>query len=181
MPTASVFSAVQLHGDEPPEDLLALDRFRIIRAFRLGGPDDVRAMNDYLDRTEVLGRPPDAVLVDALVAGIPGGTGTLVAEDVLSLIPPLPRLILAGGLDPENVADRIARVRPWMVDVASGVEVSPAGRILRRSPHSSTRPDRSEASESYVRGTGRISTVAAGTCSALGSTQQTVDNPVTRG
>ena len=117
--------AVQLHGDEPAEDLLALGRFRIIRAFRLGGPDDVRAMNEYLDRAETLGRPPDAVLVDALVSGIAGGTGTLLTEDVLGLIPPLPHLILAGGLDPENVAGRIARVRPWMVDVASGVEASP--------------------------------------------------------
>lgn len=117
--------AVQLHGDEPPEDLLVLDRFWIIRAFRLGCGDDVRALRDYLDRAVAVGRAPDAVLVDAYVSGQAGGTGTLVAEDLLSLIPSLPRLILAGGLTPENVADRIARVRPWMVDVASGVESSP--------------------------------------------------------
>jgi len=116
---------VQLHGDEPPEDLLVLGRFRIIRAFRLGGPDDIRTMNDYLDRADDLGRPPDAVLVDALIPCVSGGTGTLLADHVLDLLRPLPHLILAGGLDPQNVADRVARVRPWMVDVASGVEAAP--------------------------------------------------------
>ena len=53
-----------------------------------------------------LGRPPDAVLIDAYVAGQPGGTGATSTNDVLDCIPPLPRLILAGGLTPENVADR---------------------------------------------------------------------------
>jgi phosphoribosylanthranilate isomerase len=91
-----------------------------------------------------MGRSPDAVLVDAQVPGQAGGTARLVAEHVLAEIPPLPRLILAGGLTPENVAERIARARPWMVDVASGVESSPGRkdpakvaafiRAARRSP-----------------------------------------------
>jgi phosphoribosylanthranilate isomerase len=116
---------VQLHGDEPPEDLRTLDRFTIIRAFRLGSIADVGAMNNYLERARAAGRSPDAVLVDAYVPGRAGGTASLVADDVLAEIPPLPRLILAGGLTPENVAERVARARPWMVDVASGVESSP--------------------------------------------------------
>ncbi len=116
---------IQLHGDEPPEDLRVLDRFSIIRAFRLGSVADIGAMNNYLERARAAGRSPDAVLVDAHVPGRVGGTATLVAEDVLAEIPPLPRLILAGGLTPENVAQRVARARPWMVDVASGVESSP--------------------------------------------------------
>jgi phosphoribosylanthranilate isomerase len=82
-------------------------------------------MNNYLERASAAGRSPDAVLVDAHVLGQVGGTATLVAEDVLAEIPPLPRLILAGGLTPENVAERVARAHPWMVDVASGVESSP--------------------------------------------------------
>ena len=116
---------IQLHGEEPPEDLRVLDRFSIIRAFRLGSVADIGAMNNYLERARAAGRSPDAVLVDAHVPGRVGGTATLVAQDVLAEIPPLPRLILAGGLTPENVAERVERARPWMVDVASGVESSP--------------------------------------------------------
>ncbi len=116
---------VQLHGDEPPEDLRVLDRFSIIRAFRLGSGADIDAMNNYLEQARAVGRSPDAVLVDAYVPGRVGGTATLVAGDLLAAIPPLPRLILAGGLTPENVAERVARARPWMVDVATGVESSP--------------------------------------------------------
>ncbi len=70
--------------------------------------------------------------------GVPGGTGTAIDDLVLDAALPLPRLILAGGLTPENVADRIARVRPWMVDVASGVESAPGRKDPgARSPHSS--------------------------------------------
>jgi phosphoribosylanthranilate isomerase len=118
-------SVVQLHGNEPPQDLLLLEHLWIIRAFRLASAADVHRMSDYLTLADKLGRPPDAVLVDAFVSGEMGGTGTLVADDLLPLLPPLPHLILAGGLTPDNVTERIARVRPWMVDVATGVESSP--------------------------------------------------------
>jgi len=116
---------VQLHGDEPPSDLVGLSHLRIIRAFRLGNAKDVREMSEYLAEAESLGRSPDAVLLDAWVAGQAGGTGTQIAGDLLSSIAPHPRLILAGGLTPENVAGRLRLIRPWMVDVASGVESSP--------------------------------------------------------
>ena len=56
-------------------------------------------MIDYIARAGALGRLPDAVLIDAYVPGQPGGTGSLVADEVIDSIPPLPRLILAGGLD----------------------------------------------------------------------------------
>ncbi len=116
---------VQLHGDEPPEDLLALRRFQVVRAFRLADAKSVASMLAYLDRVETLGAPTPAVLVDAFVPGQHGGTGQVVLGDALDLLPPIARLILAGGLTPENVAERVARVRPWMVDVAGGVESSP--------------------------------------------------------
>ena len=116
---------VQLHGQEPLTDLLVLDHLRIIRAFRLERASAWTEVAEYLARAKTMGRLPDAVLIDAYVAGIPGGTGASIANDVLDGVPPLPRLILAGGLTSENVGNRVARVRPWMVDVASGVESSP--------------------------------------------------------
>jgi phosphoribosylanthranilate isomerase len=117
--------AVQLHGQEPPDYLAALDRFRLIRAFRLGTVGGWRIVTDFIARAEALGRPPDGVLIDAYVPGLLGGTGTAIDPSLLEAAPTLPRLILAGGLTPQNVAERIARIRPWMVDVASGVESAP--------------------------------------------------------
>jgi phosphoribosylanthranilate isomerase len=116
---------VQLHGDEPPEDLLALGDLWIIRAFRLADESAVARMMDYLQRAEHLGRAPDAVLIDGYSSTHHGGTGQTIGLDLLDRLPPLPRLILAGGLTPENVADGIEAVKPWAVDVASGVEASP--------------------------------------------------------
>jgi len=123
---------VQLHGQEPLNDLLVLNHLQIIRAFRLERASAWTEVTEYLARAKTMGRLPDAVLIDAYVAGMPGGTGATIANDVLDRVPPLPRLILAGGLTPLNVADRVARVRPWMVDVASGVESSPGRKDRAR-------------------------------------------------
>ena len=125
---------VQLHGSEPPEDLLALAHLFIIRAYRLGDESAVSHMMADLRRAGELGRLPDALLVDGHLPGLAGGTGQTVALDLLDglsreIIPPL---VLAGGLTPENVAARVARVRPWMVDVASGVEASPGRKDFAR-------------------------------------------------
>lgn len=116
---------VQLHGHEPLDDVAALRGFRVIRAFRLKTAEGWGLITDFLSRAEALGHPLEGVLVDAYVPGLPGGTGAVIDDSVIEARPPLPRLILAGGLTPENVGERIARARPWMVDVASGVESSP--------------------------------------------------------
>jgi phosphoribosylanthranilate isomerase len=82
-------------------------------------------MSRYLREADALGHPPHAVLADAYAPGQAGGTGRTITADVLDALPAHPRLVLAGGLNPENVGPLVARVRPWMVDVASGVESAP--------------------------------------------------------
>ncbi len=116
---------VQLHGDEPPEDLLELGRFQVIRAFRPRPEEGWRRVGEHLLRLVALGRPPWAILIDTFVPGAVGGTGRLIDPRLLASWIDHPQVILAGGLNPANVAGRIAQVRPWMVDVASGVESQP--------------------------------------------------------
>lgn len=125
---------VQLHGDEPVEWLAELAGLRVVKAFRLEGPDSVGWVQAYIAGAERAGTPLHAILVDAHVPGQFGGTGVAIGGDLLASLPDHPRLILAGGLTPENVADRLtlARPRPWMVDVASGVESSPGRKCPER-------------------------------------------------
>ena len=73
--------AVQLHGQEPPEDLLHFRDFRLVRAFRLDRPSAWDGVRDFLERTRSLGLALDGVLIDAYVAGHPGGTGKSIADD----------------------------------------------------------------------------------------------------
>ena len=63
------------------------------------------------------------LLLDAFVEGAHGGTGTAFDWDVIPRELSLP-VVLSGGLNPENVGDAIRRVRPWAVDVSSGVEAA---------------------------------------------------------
>ncbi len=84
-------------------------------------------------RTFLRGCRPHAILIDSFVPGAMGGTGHRAPWDLLAGFDPGVPIILAGGLTPDNVAAAIERVRPWGVDVASGVESSPgvkdAGKV----------------------------------------------------
>lgn len=111
-------TAVQLHGDEPPELAERLRRrLPVIKAFRIAVAGD-------LDR--IRGYPADAYLLDAAVPGSHGGTGTAWDHSLLAGRDLGVPVILAGGLTPDNVAAAIAAIRPYAVDTASGVESAPA-------------------------------------------------------
>ncbi len=120
---------IQLHGSEDLPYLEACrtlpNRPQVIRAFRLRDVADVASMSAYLEAASRSQVGPDVILVDAFVSGRLGGTGHAIPVELLDHLPGHPRLILAGGLNPANVEGRVRRVRPWMVDVASGVESSP--------------------------------------------------------
>ena len=117
---------VQLHGDESPEFASTLNGLQIVRAIRVNEDsiDDLEnEVHEYLER-DVNVR---AFLVDARVSGAYGGTGHSAPWDLVSSryqFQNWPPLILAGGLGTENVEAAIQAVRPWGVDVASGVESS---------------------------------------------------------
>lgn len=118
---------IQLHGDQQPEFLPPLGSRPVMRAFRVG-PDGLRSVAAYLDRCRELGKGVTMVLIDSLVVGEYGGTGTVADWSVAQAYGAetgRPPLVLAGGLTPESVAAAIRTVGPAAVDVASGVESRP--------------------------------------------------------
>lgn len=119
---------IQLHGDEGPayaDEIARRTGAQVIKAARVGGEGDVRAIGAY---------PRVAYhLLDTRVEGQAGGTGeTFDWRLALQHRGGVP-LILAGGLTPDNVAEAIETVRPFAVDVAGGTEASPgvkdAGKV----------------------------------------------------
>jgi phosphoribosylanthranilate isomerase len=107
---------LQFHGDEAAEFCAAFDRpwLKALRA--RPGLDLTAAMAHY--------EGAQGILVDAYDPATPGGSGTVFDWTRLPMSRLRP-LVLAGGLDPRNVAEAVARVRPWAVDVSSGVESAP--------------------------------------------------------
>ena len=109
---------VQFHGDETPDECDALGR-PYLRAARMAPGVDLLAMARHYPAAQ-------ALLVDAHVEGY-GGGGQVFDWSLLPPALPLP-MILSGGLNAGNVGDGVARLRPWGVDVSSGVE---AGKGLK--------------------------------------------------
>jgi phosphoribosylanthranilate isomerase len=99
--------------------------FQMIVAFAVRDRDSLGEITRYLDAARAAGKAPAAVLVDAHVPGQHGGTGRRAPWHALAEFKPPEPLILAGGLTPDNVAEAVRLVRPYAVDVASGVESAP--------------------------------------------------------
>lgn len=106
---------VQLHGDETP-DFCAAVRRRVIKAFRIKNITCLEPMKDFRAA---------AFLLDAWSPTAHGGTGRTFNWEVATCAAQSNRIILAGGLTVDNVAAAIAQVRPYGVDVSSGVESAP--------------------------------------------------------
>jgi phosphoribosylanthranilate isomerase len=107
---------LQFHGEEPPE---FCRRFPVkrIKAFRVRDPDSLAATRAYSTETWLL---------DSFVVGQPGGTGSRFNWEIAAAaVRSGGRVLLAGGLTPENVAAAARAVRPYGFDVSSGVESAP--------------------------------------------------------
>ena len=113
--TIANLSLLQFHGDEAPEfcDQFALPYIKALRIKE--GVDLLEYSNRYQNAK--------ALLLDTYSANMPGGTGEVFDWKLIPSNLPLP-IILSGGLTPDNVAQAITKVRPWAVDVSSGVEAS---------------------------------------------------------
>ncbi len=108
--------ALQFHGGEPPGYCRQF-MIKTIKAFRLRNEDSLEIISHY---------QVDAYLLDTYREGIPGGTGQSFDWDLALRAKEFSRpIILAGGLRPDNVAEAIGRVRPYGVDVSTGVEAKP--------------------------------------------------------
>ncbi len=110
---------IQLHGDEGPVycgEAARRTGCKVIKAARVQSRADIQALAPF---------HTDFHLLDSYAPGRPGGTGETFAWDLAQAHGRSVPMILSGGLTPENVGDAIAAVRPYAVDVASGVEFSP--------------------------------------------------------
>ena len=112
----------QLHGEEDPQ-LLALLAKRAFKALRPRSVVEAEADASRYARFGPDGGPD--LLVDAYHPDARGGTGQTSDWNLATALARQHRLLLAGGLTPGNVANSIRQVRPWGVDVASGVETAP--------------------------------------------------------
>ena len=107
---------VQLHGSETAEFASSLAPLHIIKAFPVATEADVLNLDGY---------PADFYLIDAKGGAMPGGTGRVVDWSLARHARKFGRIFLAGGLNPDNVADAIKAAEPYAVDTASGVESAP--------------------------------------------------------
>lgn len=103
---------LQFHGDEHPDDLFGYD-VEVWKAVRVKDKASLTVVHEYR---------VDGLVMDASAVGKYGGTGQSFDWNVLNGVSLNGKLILAGGLNPDNVCLAIKKVKPYVVDVSSGVE-----------------------------------------------------------
>ena len=108
--------AVQLHGEESPDYCSMISRVKVIKAFRVNEKFQVASLRHY---------PVSDFLLDAHSSKGVGGTGKTFQWSRAGGADGFGRIVLAGGLRPENVGEAIGALHPFAVDVASGIEESP--------------------------------------------------------
>ncbi|MCD6413029.1 MAG: phosphoribosylanthranilate isomerase [Elusimicrobia bacterium] len=118
----------QFHGSESPEFLKGAKELgiKIIKAFRPAEESDIGAAGGFVDVC-------DYFLIDSYSEKLPGGTGVPANFDFARKLKEFGKpLFLSGGLNPENVSKAVEEVRPFAVDVASGVEKSPRSKDIEK-------------------------------------------------
>jgi phosphoribosylanthranilate isomerase len=108
--------AVQLHGIETPDYCSMIQRVKVIKALRVDSNFRVDTLRSYGSRT---------FLLDACSSDQFGGTGKSFNWDLVFGANAFGSIVIAGGLNPENVAQAVSTLHPFAVDVASGVESTP--------------------------------------------------------
>lgn len=115
---------IQLHGNESPGYCRTLP-LSVVKAFRVGADFDGAAFVPYEDCVR-------GFLLDTYHKNMAGGTGETFDWDLVQQLKPSRPIILAGGLNPENAGAAIERVRPYAVDVNSGIESAPGRKNRAR-------------------------------------------------
>jgi phosphoribosylanthranilate isomerase len=115
--------SVQLHGSESPDYARKISELRLIKAFRVNEKFDVGQLASYR---------VGAYLLDAYDPKQVGGTGQTFNWEIAIAAKQYGRVILAGGLGPENVYDAILHVRPYAVDICSSIESEPGKKDLAK-------------------------------------------------
>lgn len=114
---------LQFHGDETPEFCRQFAPLKVIKAFRIQDGHSLKTLDQF---------PTDAWLLDSYLPDQPGGTGVAFNWELAAQAREAGRpVVLAGGLNPENIAEAIHQVWPYAVDVSSGVESAPGRKDAR--------------------------------------------------
>ena len=119
---------LQFHGDETVEYCSSWGSLRIVKAIRVGSSEDFELVHQF-------NQSVDHLLFDSRDPGLYGGSGKEISNELLQnkeIASVFTSSFLAGGLTPQNVADKIDRFSPFGVDVASGVEIAPGKKSFQQ-------------------------------------------------